>query len=27
LLLADFIYVFHPELMEGYKPKYYHLCK
>lgn len=27
LILADFIYVFHPKLMEGYKPKYYHLCK
>jgi len=27
LLLADFIYVFHPNLLEGYKPKYYHLCK
>ena len=27
LLLADFIYVFHPNLLEDYKPKYYHLCK
>ena len=25
LLLADFIYVFHPELLKDYKPKYYHL--
>ena len=31
LLLADFIYFFHPELLtgewEGYSPKYYHLVK
>lgn len=27
LLLADFIYVFHPEVLKDYKPKYYHLCK
>ena len=27
LLLADFIYIFHPELLEDYNPKYYHLCK
>jgi len=26
LLLADLIHAFHPELLEDYKPKYYHLC-
>ena len=27
LLLADLVFAFHPSLLEGYKPKYYHLCK
>lgn len=27
ILLADLIFAFHPDLLDGYKPKYYHLCK
>ncbi len=27
LLLADLIFAFHPHLLEGYEPKYYHLCQ
>ena len=27
LLLADLIHAFHPELLVGYKAKYYHLCQ
>lgn len=26
LLLADLMHAFHPKLLEGYCPKYYHLC-